>query len=651
MKKVFSAFVILALCTTTVMAQRSKDVLLQIDGQPVYVAEFERVYEKNLDLVQEESQKDVEGYLDLFIDYKLKLAEAKTQGLDEDEVYKTEFEKYRTQLSRNYLYEDKLTADMAREAYERGKEEIDASHILITVGFDAMPQDTLVAYNKIKSIREKALQGEDFATLAKKYSEEPNAKQSGGHLGYFTAFSMVYPFETEAYNTQAGEVSNIVRSNFGYHIIKVHDRRERLPKILVSHIMISDKKGARNFNPEERINEILTMYEQGSSFEELAKEYSDDVASGKQGGKLVPFTKGQLRSPKFEDAAYTLTQVGEVSKPVKSDFGWHIIRLDEVFEEETFEEQREYLEKKSSQGDRAKSIATTINNEIKGKYGFKTDPSYFEYFESYVPDSVLARKWVKSPIPASEDKTLFTIGEKNVTYSDFAEYIEARQSSIAAQRDKKMLLINAYDEFENQEVREYFKVRLEKENEEYAAILQEYRDGLLIFDVMEHNIWSKAKSDSLGLESFYQKNKQNYRWKQRVDADVFSATSQATAQRVEKMLREGKAPEEIKEELNPDKTVNVVLTQGVFEVDQSVLPNSLALKTGISKIYPRNNSYTIVNIKNVLPEGVKELQDARGAIVSDYQSQLEKDWMESLHAKYDVEVNARALKRLKRKFE
>lgn len=651
MKKVFSVFVLLVLCTTTVVSQRSKDVIIEIDGEPVYASEFTRVYLKNLDLVQKESQKDVDGYLDLFIDYKLKIAEASAQGLDQEEAYVSEFQKYRNQLSRNYLYEDKLTADMAREAYERGKEEIDASHILILVGYDALPQDTLKAYNKIKSVREKALKGEDFATLAQKYSEEPNANQSAGRLGYFTAFSMVYPFETEAYNTPVGEVSNIVRTSFGYHIIKVHDRRERLPKILVSHIMISDKKGARNFDPKERANEILTMYKQGRSFEELAMEYSDDEASGKQGGKLVPFTKGELRSPEFEDAAYTLKKIGEVSEPIQSDFGWHIIRLDEVFEEESFEEQKEFLEKRASQGDRARSIATTINNEIKQKYGFKSDPSYFQYFENYVPDSVLARKWVRSPIPASENKTLFTIGDKKVAYSDFAKYIEERQKTIAAQRDKSAFLIHAYDEFETQEVREYFKDRLEKENEEYAAILQEYRDGLLIFDVMEHNIWSKAKTDSLGLEAFYQKNKQNYKWKKRVDADVYSANSQEIAQRVQYMLQEGKDIEEIRMELNPPNTVNVMVTQGVFEVDQSVLPNSLELKTGVSKIYPRNNSYTIVNIKNVLPEGIKELQDARGVIVSDYQNQLEKDWMKSLHKKYDVKVNQRTLKRLKRTLE
>src|SRR5699024_2171615 len=266
---------------SSVSAKRKKDILLEIDGQPVYVNEFKRVYFKNLDLVQKESQRDVDGYLDLFVDYKLKIAEAKAQDLDKGKEYLSEFEKYRNQLSRNYLAENRLTSELAEEAYERSKEEIDASHILIDVKYDASPKDTLEAYNKIKSIREEALKGADFATLVKKYSDEPNTAKTEGRLGYFTVFKMVYPFETEAYNTGVGEISEIVRSAFGYHIIKVHDRRKRDPQIEVSHIMVSEKQGAKNFDPEERINEIYAMYKQGRSFENLAKEYSDDLATGR----------------------------------------------------------------------------------------------------------------------------------------------------------------------------------------------------------------------------------------------------------------------------------------------------------------------------------------------------------------------------------
>lgn len=651
MKNFLTVLFLVFLSSTTVFSQKKKDVLMTIDGNPVYANEFERVYKKNLDLVQDESQKDIDGYLQLFIDYKLKIFEAKAQDLDKGEVYKSEFSKYRDQLSRNYLFEDKLTEDLAKEAYERSKEEINASHILVLVSYEAKPQDTLAAYNKIKSIREKAIKGADFEQLAKTNSEEPNANNSGGSLGYFSVFNMVYPFETAAYTTKVGAISDIVRTSFGYHIIKVNDRRVRAPKIMVSHIMISDKKGARTFDPEERINEIATMLKQGQSFESLAKEYSDDKNSAVNGGKLKAFSKGELRAPEFEDAAYELKNIGEISDPIKTDFGWHIIRLDEIVPNPTFEEEKVSFEKRVKQGDRGKVVVNAVNKKIKEMYNFKKEENYLPFFNTYLSDSVLSRKWKMEPIPAAQNKSLFTIGKKAVKFSDFAKYIEERQRSTMPFKDKESLLASFYDEFETEQLKEYFRDQLEVENEEYAAILGEYRDGLLIFDVMDKNIWKEAKNDTIGLQQFYEKTKQIYRWKQRVDADIFSATSQINAQRVQKMLGEGKAAEEIKTELNPEGTVNVLLTQGVFEVGEQELPQNMEVKKGVSTIYPSNDSFTVVNVKEILPEGVKELEDVKGRVISSYQNELETQWMNQLHSKYKVEVNNKTLKRLKKQLK
>lgn len=648
MKRILSLIFLALLCVATSFSQNKKDVLMTIDGAPVYANEFIRVYKKNLDLVQDESQKDVDGYLDLFTDYKLKITEAKNQDLDKKDAYLKELNQYRDQLSRNYLYEDQITEDLAKEAYERSKEEIDASHIIVLVGAEAMPQDTLVAYNKIKAIHEKAKKGADFDELARTSSEEPNASETAGNLGYFSVFGMVYPFETEAYKTKVGEISNIVRTQFGYHIIKVKDRRKRLPKIVVSHIMISDKKGERTFDPEERINEIAAMIKQGQSFESLAKEHSDDKSSAVKGGILNAFTKGQLRSPEFEEAAYKLKKPGDISKPVKTSFGWHIIRMEEVLPEETFEDLRQMLEKRVSQGDRAKLVTYTVNKKIKDKYGFKLGEDYAAYFNNYVKDTVLARKWEMEPIPSAEDKTIFTIGNKKVKFSDFAKYIEERQKTSRPYQSKDLLITNFYEEFETNQLKDYFKIQLEKENQDYAAILNEYRDGLLIFDVMEHNVWQKAKNDSIGLQAYYEKHKENYKWKQRLDADIFSATSQLTAQRVQKMLEDGKSGEEIKQELNPEGIVNVILSQGAFEVGQSELPANLEIKKGISKIYTSNDSFIVVNVKEILPPGIKTLEEVKGKVISSYQNELETEWMNSLRSKYEVEVNARTLRRVKR---
>lgn len=652
MKRIFSTFILTLLVAFTVIAQNKKDVLLTIDGKPVYANEFERVYKKNLDLVQEESQKDIDGYLQLFIDYKLKTVEARAQGLDEKDTYKSELKQYRAQLSRNYLFEDKVTEEMAREAYERGKEELNVTHILIPVDYEANAQDTLKAYNKIKALHDRAVKGEDFKQLARNNSEEPGAKETGGELGYFTVFNMVYPFETAAYNTKVGQISPVFRTRFGYHVLKVNDRRARLPKISVSHIMISDKKGAHTFDPEERINEIAAMVKQGESFENLAKQYSDDKNSAVNGGKLNPFVKGDLRSSEFEDAAYKLKKVGEVSKPVKTDFGWHLIRLDEIFPMETFEQQKPEIEKKLGDGERSKMVTQAVSKKIKDKYGYKEGETYFPYMLTYIPNEVLNRKWIiTEPIPANENKVLFTIGNHKLTFNDFAKYVEGRQRTTRPYGNKEILLGDLYEDFQDEMIKDYFRDRLEEDNEDYAAILDEYRDGLLIFDVMEQNIWLKAKTDSIGIQNFYNKHKMDYQWKQRVDGDIFAATSQMTAQQIQKMLGEGKTPEDIKTTLNSNGNVNVLLTQGVFEVDQEELPKNLEMKIGVSKIYNSHDSFVVVNVKEILPAGVKPLEDVKGRVISVYQNEIEKNWMAELHSKYTVVVDKKTLKRVKKELK
>ncbi|WP_214114294.1 peptidylprolyl isomerase [Aequorivita echinoideorum] len=651
MKKYSLLFLLFVTATTAGFSQSKKEVLLTIDGNPVYSNEFKRVYKKNLELVQDESQKDIDSYLQLFIDYKLKIAEAKAQGLDTEKTYVTEFSQYRDQLSRNYIFEEKVTEGLAKEAYERSLEEIKASHILIRTDYESVPQDTLAAYNKIKSIRERALKGEDFTELAKANSEEPGAKESGGNLGYFSVFTMVYPFETAAYNTKKGEISEIVRTRFGYHIIKVEDRRKKEPKISVSHIMISDNESTRTFDPKERINEIAAMLKQGESFESLAKQYSDDKNSAVKGGKLNAFSKGDLRSTEFENAAYALKNAGDLSKPVKTDFGWHIIRLDEKLPAQTYEQEREMLEKRVADGDRSKIVTNAVNKQIKEKYGFKKGQSYLPYFDTYLTDEVLKRRWTMDSIPDSENKVLFTIGDKKSDYRDFAKYIAGRQRFNKPYKMKETLLVDMYDEFETQQLKEYFKERLEVENEDYAAILNEYRDGLLIFDVMNKNIWQKAKTDSLGLEKFFQNNKNNYQWKQRVEAEIISSNSNDFAKQAKEMFSNGKTGEEVKAALNTGEKVNVILTQGTFEAGQREIPENLNMKKGVSDIYKNNDSYIVVNVKHVLPAGAKSLEDVKGKALSDYQNELEKNWMESLHNKYVVEVNKKSLKKIKKELK
>ena len=318
---------------------------------------------------------------------------------------------------------------------------------------------------------------------------------------------------------------------------------------------------------------------------------------------------------------------------------------------ETFDEQRQALEKKVADGDRSKIVTTATNNKIKEKYAYKKGESFLPYFDTYVTDDVLQRKWVMTPIPTANNTTLFTLGNKKVTATDFAKFIEARQKTTKNYRQKETLLMAFYDEFETEQLKEYFKEKLEDDNEEYAAVLSEYRDGLLIFDVMNKNIWQKAKSDTVALQEYYNKTKENYKWKQRVDADIYAATTERFAKQIQTMLAEGKTSEEIKAAINLENKVNVLITPGIFEIDQNELPKNLEIKNGVSSVYPSNDSFVVVNIKEIIAPGFKTLEDVKGKVLSNFQNDVELSWMQSLRKKYKVEVNNKALKQVKKQLK
>lgn len=649
MNKYIVSLVLLIVCSS-LWAQKKKDILLTIDGAPVYASEFKRVYSKNLELVQDDSQKSVDGYLDLFIDYKLKVAEAYKQKLNETPEYKREFKKYEDQLSRGYLYEDNLSEELVKEAYERGLEEVEASHILVRSSYNDLPKDTLKAYNKIKEAQVKARKGEDFSALVKEYSEEPGAAERGGALGYFSSFKMVYDFETAAFNTPVGEISDIVRTQFGYHIIKVTNRRKRAPQISVSHIMIIEKKENPTFNAEERINDLYAKIQQGESFASLAKQFSDDKGSAKKDGELRAFTKGDLRSPEFENEAYSLQNPGDVSKPVKSEFGWHIIKLNKRFPIPSFEDEKESLLKQIEKSERSKLIDDAVNNKIKTKYSFKKGVDFMPYFMEKVSDSILKKDWHYAPIPSSENKKLFTIGETSYTFDDFAKYLETQQKGMRALSSKRAMLNDAYQAFEDTTIKDYFRKNLEKENEKYGATINEYRDGLLIFDVMNENIWGKAKKDTIALKSYYDTHKDSYKTGERIKGVIVSAPEKALAEEAKKLMSQGITSEVIKEKLNKDK-VNVIISEGLFELDDRALPAGFNPREGVSEIFEKDASFIVVSTVEIVPPGIKTFDETKGRVISDYQNYLEKTWMQELHNNHNVEVNKKTLKKVKKELK
>jgi|TARA_B110001450_G_scaffold72039_1_gene68294 peptidyl-prolyl cis-trans isomerase SurA len=491
MKKIFLYFFLAPLLSYTQID--SKDILFTIDDKPVTTAEFLRVYNKNLDLITDESQKDIDNYLQLYIDYKLKVSEAYEKKYDKKESYIFELNKYSAQLAANYLFDKESQDSLLIEAYDRTATEIKASHILIRI--DENDLDTLDVYNKLVSYREEFLKNK-LEYLIKKYHDGKNTFVED--LGYFSAFKMIYSFESIAYNTIIGDISMPFRTRFGYHILKVDDKRKSLGEVTVGHLMLLKK----NNDSKVKINALYDSISKGGNFESFAKKYSDDKKTSSIGGKLKPFKSGQLNSLPFENAAFKLNEINQISKPIETKFGWHILKLYSKSKLASFTEMKPSLLKKIKNNSRSSIITKSFYNKLLNKYSlnYDNDLSYFvESLKGHSSQNV----W-KIPINMDNNKLLLKFNDTKLTYLNFANYIV--ESSLINETNYK-LINDLYIDFINQSIMNYYKSNLLSENQEYRYVYNEYKEGLLLFDLMESEVWNKAKDDTLGLKKYFNENK------------------------------------------------------------------------------------------------------------------------------------------------
>ncbi|WP_372936721.1 peptidylprolyl isomerase [Seonamhaeicola sp.] len=635
---------VFVLFITVINAQSSqKETLFWVDNDPVTVTEFLRVYNKNLDLVQDESQRDIDEYLKLFTSYKLKLKEAKNLGLHEKPTYKKELETYKKQLAKSYMKDAKVTNALIEEAYERVSYDIKANHILIKIPQNANPRDTLVAYNKLLKLRERALK-EGFDEVRKEVHDGKTI--FGEELGYFSGFKMVYSFETAAYNTPVGEISKPFRTRFGYHIVNVLDKRKSRGERTVAHIMVVKKKEDTLSKPEVRIQEIYSKLQQGEAFEDLAKQFSDDKSSASKGGELAPFSGGQLRAQKFEEVAFSLENVGDVSKPFQSAYGWHIVKLLNKKLIPPFEDMKGELEAKVKRDDRSKLIDEALYSSLKKQYNVTDNQVALDYFSSILNENYFKRTW-KLPQDFTANKPLVKIGTKQITYKDFGDYLLEKQKGRIYKKPLKAFTKDKYEEFINESLLQYKEANLETENEDFANILAEYRDGLLLFDLMENTIWNASETDSVDIRNYYEANKSKYVVPEQIDAVVAASNKKKTLKKVSKLLEEGMSVDNIKNLINTNSKVEVIFTSEIMDASNKALPETFPFKVGISNIYKHNGGYVVAKVKKIIPQAQKTFEEAKGLVISDYQTYKEENWVNSLKKKYKVVVNKDALKKVK----
>ncbi len=598
--------------------------------------EFLYLYRKNHQKKEDFTDVKIQEYLDLFINFKLKVAEAYQRGFDTTAAFKKEFGSYKEELKKPYQAGKDDLDKLTHEAYERLGEEVKASHILISIKQDPSPADTLEAYQKISEIRNKLIAGSDFQALAREFSQDPSAKANGGDLGYFTAMQMVYPFEQAAYTTTVGEISPLVRTRFGYHILKIQDRRKSKGEIEVSHILL--RTGTSNDGKVK--NSIFEIYDQlkgGRNWDELCKEFSEDTNTKNSGGRLRPFGVGALASvPEFEAVSFSLQQPGEISDPFQSGVGWHIIRLEKKIPLPPFKEMEASLKRRVSRDERLQISQTALITKRKKEFEFIEMLPTKQYIFSQADSSLIKGNWNYTGIEEEKAKPLFSLQSKNIFLNEFIAYIIANQTKNALSPSAYMTLL--YDKFINESMNIIEEQKLIAENVDYRLLLNEYKEGILLFEIMEREVWNKASEDSLGQHIYYNEHQDKYKAGDRIEARIFSTSDKAFLDEIGMKIEKGDTLR--KEDLKKFKSIQ---NNRAYEKGDNKVIDRINWVIGVQKTEADGMHY-LVEVNRLRPPGGKSFEEARASIISDYQDALEKAWVAQLRQKYPVKINKKGKK-------
>ncbi|MFN0190190.1 MAG: peptidylprolyl isomerase [Bacteroidia bacterium] len=623
-------------------------ILMVVAGENVPKSEFDRVFRKNnKDSVFTEAS--VREYLDLYINYKLKVKEAESMKMDTSETFKNELSGYNKQLAQPYLTDKDVSENLIQEAYERLGKDVKASHVLLKVNPDALPKDTVLAYNRILKIRDMIMKGADFGKVARDSSEDPSAKENNGELGYFTGMQMVYPFETVAFNTKPGTVSMPVRTRFGYHIIKVLDIRPAQGEIQTAHIMIRIPKDANDSlvkASELRMNEVVEALKKGMPWDSAVTMYSEDKGSVKKGGELPWFGTGKM-VPEFEKVAFALKNKGDRSGVIKTMYGFHIIQLLDKRGIPPFAEKKAELKQLIARDSRNEASRLSMVSKIKKAYKYKEIPKVKDEFIASLDSSVAEGDWDLSTADKFT-KTIFVLTDSdgvvtNYSQQDFAKYVSTHQTKRTG-NNPQAIGYSMYDQWVGDAVLSYLEERLEKIYPDFRNLMREYRDGILLFDLTDKMVWSKAVKDTAGLEVYHEANKNNYKWAERCDVTIYTCADAKVAADLRKGLtKKKKTAAEIVAELNKTNASAVTTRDGKFGHGENEIVEAAGWKTGLSADVAKNNMVHIVDVKSILPPTPKTLEEAKGVVTADYQTYLEKTWLQSLHDKYSVKVNNEVL--------
>lgn len=643
-------FIILAFIVANSAYAQKDETLFTIGNTPVSVSEFEYIYKKNNGENTNFSEASLKEYLDLYANFKMKVQRAKDVQLDTISNLKKELAGYRQQLSRNYLTDREIMSNLTQEAYNRMKTDVSISHIFVKAGKGATAADTLVAYRKINELYKQLKTGKRFSTLAREASEDESTKEEGGQIGYITGLQLpgFYELETTAYNTPKGTYSKPIRTRIGYHIIYVDDVRPARGRMEVAHILVRvNDKATEEAKAQQKINRLYRDLQGGAKFADLAKLESEDERTMGLGGYIGFISIGQYEGA-FEEAAFGITEDNGYSRPFRSSVGWHIVQRISHPGLESYEDLKGRLQNRIRQDNRFEIVENGLVENIKKEAGFSVVDNVYNDFVSTLDETFLTYQW--NPPVNDNGKPLFSMGGKTYTLGDFASYLKRMSGNrvkLYKDRTPQEVGMTMFDDFVKQEALFYEEEHLEDKYPEFKALMREYREGIMLFEITKREVWDKASQDSVGLQQFYDDNKAKYKYGERAKVVIYSLNTddEKTLAKFQKLARK-KSPQAVAKKMNKSGEV-VTFETGTYEKGKSQMVDATLWKKGmLSSEWQEGDTKKFVKIEDVLPESIKPLSEARGYVIADYQDYLEKNWIKDLKAAYPLKVNEATFKKL-----
>lgn len=687
-------FILIAICFAglSICEAQTKNVF-SIEDISVSSDEFKRQFLKNLDLTTATiTEKDLDEYLDLYVKFKLKLKDAYDNGVDTTNAYKQEMAMYRQQLAANYLIDKEVTESLLKEAHARMQNNIKAAHILVMFPANYTEKDTLNAYLKLNAILKDIKSGKiSFEDAAKKYSDDKGTSENGGNLGFFTALQLVYPFETAAYSTPIGSITNVFRTTFGYHIVKVLDIKKNKGEMNVGNLLIR-KGDIGKLTDDEAKKKVFDIYNSIKSgeetFEEMVRKHSEDFNTKYRGGSMgklnLAANVGDLEKQDMVQRAFALANEGDITEPFETEKGWNIIRRGALRELGTYETMRTMLKSIIQKDERSKKSVESLINQVRSEeYSEISGNDMMRFFKNEVSkDSSFQKgKWKRADLPkmreefkvipankTKKDKielekvTMFSLGDENYSFGQFLDVLDIYYSKgKALESNSEKWISDLYVSYQKDKILSYQNNHLEEKNEDFRNIYQEYKEGILMFNRQQAMVWDKSNTDSAGLANYYEQHKDKYLWPDRFEMQVYNTTSKAKMKKVYCQVKDGIKTDSILRYHNKENSLEADYRAGKYAAkDGFLLSDSQILKLvfadekyqkkngKIYKLNEVNSDWIVVKIIEFLPAGPKKLSETRGAIAAKYQDYLEKEWISKLKATYKVEINQEVFDSLKK---